>query len=341
MHTMFMGYICKLFFCLFILHIGIPSNRTAAQISRKQNVKITTLSQAISRISQPSSRETILKWKGGRSWTTDDLPWKRVIAVSQNENSELAYLYTALEDSTPVALLEVQGESKYYGHFKANPRIFGGWWVEVTSSKNDGFVDRVTLWKKQGNQFAVFNNTRGKVPQFVAMRVSKDLIEILPFNDSATTFQANVIYNTRTHTVMAMSNYTLEATDLSDIYVRNDQDEWIEYAYSPATHNLSAIGLHGKSPGKLKRCLLDLTGEGKADIQFGYSPHRDSLLFYSTLKENIFNKLNIDTLKETLIEGARIVTTRWNEARSLFYSINALGYQFPEVKPLPIQAKKQ
>lgn len=292
-----------------------------------------TLSEIVKAIAESNINNLLEQGPGWAQWSAKGHAWTNIVATSSNPNSPMANLLTAMKGSEPLAVLLTPENKGYYRYFQGGAELLGDWKISARATLNNGRVDRVDMWNRNGQKLIIGSFNGLAAPQFIATPLSPNQVAVLLLDDSGTNFSTTLIYDMNRRTYLLASNFSLNPKNLSYILASTKNKQWIEYAFSQENNQLTAIATHDSLPGVLKRAVFDLTDDGIADIFV--QAQGDSFRVKRMSGRQPLAVLNPSEHAKTLIEAATTTALLWSQARQQFYSFQALGYTFPLIKTLP------
>jgi hypothetical protein len=320
MHKIHFNIVINLFFGVLIAQAQInPNSKTLSSLEQE----VETISQFI----QSKPVEKGPKW---RKWTSTNTPWNTLIATTSMPDTTFADWVMCLSDTLPLFAMTAAPKNKHYDCLKLDKSLCQGWDFMAKSSNPKGIIDWVALENLSGKVFLSGDKETGTLQSIVTI-FDKDHFLLINTDTTGETFESMLIFNVKKKTIDLCCNFALNAEKIRYLFIKSENDNWLEITYAKGSKKPVGIAKHHKIPGQLSSALLDLNRDGRLDALAQISDSKGKNIQFKTadvaLSATAMNDL--DSLKNTITDSARKAHQIWLDSQWLWSKLKPMGLQLP------------
>lgn len=313
----------RLLTCVMVLCLLTPA--AAAQAGDK------SLASLLQTVWLPMSMQPNYQERGWKSWEVVGMHWNELIAGSTGADSSRANLVIALRDSLPLLALVAPEQSKRYRYLKIDGFLTGGWQISMQASAETGQPECIEF--SQGNEKVFFfSQPDGKGLYFMVMPLADGNYILLSWDKNGEAFEHILIYDPRKRSIQACGQFALHPSSMTYLFVKTNQEDWLELTFHEARPEPVAMALHDQLPGNLRSMLLDLDHDGKMDI-FSETADASAALIIRNIAvaEPLYHPEMLIHYKQAMVEQALRTNAIWLKIQSLWPQLDPLSLRLPEI----------
>lgn len=270
---------------------------------------------------------------GWARWRIKNKPWDEIVAVAADSQSGFANLIMALHDTRTYSIMLSNQKNKYYQYYQGPLASKTNWRLTALATRDNGQVDRLIFTLSDRKRMVIGDKNLDGKPDYIALPIGMKRWVILTFNKSGSNFNSTYIYDPTISSYVAFCNYAVSISKLKEVFVKSEKSKWIEYVYNE--NKVTAVAVHDSVAGLLSFALFDLDSDGFVDAMLKKSNSKEGTKIVTPAKQISVDKLSSSDYSSILISTSKTATDLWKIVKPILVESKAMGYRFPEIKPLP------
>lgn len=319
-----------------IAGINLIYNRLSYKSNELEFHKIVDISRYMK---PPDRRDISYSGSGCVSWEPNNLQEIKIIACEVDTAGDLARNILAFNDSGPIAALAAGIDDIKYKFFKGVIKRKSRFLATAWSNRSDYRINHFAMEMPDGRiDFAIDQNGNGETDFFITQSSESELV-ILVLDENKESSGSTILYDINHSCPVAMAFYSETESEIRDLFVRQDEDCWVEYILADNKNKSQGIALHDSIPGIMRGALFDLDGDSIAKVLLSQSEFTSDSLVTFPFEKNISQSIEEGySLARLVIPKIQMAGNRWKECSETVIDFGILGKTLPNIYSLPFKA---